>query len=235
MARTKPKSAAPKVIDLLGEAFGIIPVRKRAKSIAPAPEPLLIAGIPYVPGPPPPHSTPLLQQPSPQAPHMQAPFPQLFCPQGPPIVPHWQYQHPITYGAPPNAPPPTLQDFNYLQGIDAHFNQFVAPTFSKQVSNLSEESAKTDISSKTTITITKHICANCGRLRSRKYHKDHPICPGREPAPEFCGKCQKDVSCTDSSDTEAAELNKKKSGSKRKSKGKRKKKYKVKSVISQEL
>lgn len=53
---------------------------------------------------------------------------------------------------------------------------------------------------KTTITITKHICANCGRLRSRKYHAENPIKEGETPVPAFCWKCQKDSSETSDSD-----------------------------------
>ena len=46
-------------------------------------------------------------------------------------------------------------------------------------------------------TITKHICANCGRLRSRKYQAGNPIIAGEVPTPAFCRKCQKDSSSTE--------------------------------------
>jgi hypothetical protein len=219
MARTK----APKTIDLIGEAFGIIPVRKRAKSISESPKRLVIGGVEYVPGPAPPHTTPIPQQPFPQYSYLsgqnQHPVAAILC---------CQHQPTLIYSAPPNVPDLTPHNIERLQAINGHFNQHVAPTLGKQVSNLSEESAKTGVSGKTTITITKHICANCGRLRSRKYHRDHPICPGKEPGPEFCGKCQRDVSCTESSNSET-ELKKK---SKHKSRRIRKKKHRVYSAKS---
>lgn len=51
---------------------------------------------------------------------------------------------------------------------------------------------------KTTVTITKHICANCGRVRSKGYHKDHPLKDGDSPTPTFCRRCQRDASSTSS-------------------------------------
>ena len=218
MARTKPKPIVDsKTLDLLGEAFGIDPVRKRSISVAAnVPEPVLIGGIPYVPGPAPPHSAPISQQPFPQLQHAQGPFSQ-----GPVMIQQLPNQQPLTYGAPPNAPNPTPQDFEHLKRIDAHFNRFVVPTLSEQASNVSRKNTKTATASKTTITITKHICANCGRLRSRRYHHEHPISPGKEPAPEFCGKCQRDVSCTDTEDSER-ELKRKEKKSKHKKVGKEK-------------
>jgi hypothetical protein len=234
MARTKTKTKpqAPKAIDLIGEAFGITPVRKRATSTSEAPKRLVIGGVEYVPGPAPPHTAPISQQPFPQ--YSYAPG-QIQQPAG--ALPYGQYQQPLIYSAPPNVPELTPHNIERLQAINTHFNQHVAPTLGKQVSNLSEQSAKAEISHKTTVTITKHICANCGRLRSRKYQRDHPISPGKEPTPEFCGKCQRDVSCTESSDSET-DLKKRKKKmekkekkeelkSKHKSRGRRKEKHAV--------
>ncbi|EPE36368.1 hypothetical protein GLAREA_05706 [Glarea lozoyensis ATCC 20868] len=227
MARAKPKYTPPKAISLLGEAFGVTAARKRAKSISVTPpEPLMIGGIPYVPGPPPPHSAPIPQQPFPPQPYPYAQG-QNLQPIYPPAstpVPCCTYQRPVTYSDLPNVPPLTPDGIARLQAIDGHFHQFVAPTLAKETSNLSEESAKTT-GSKTTITITKHICANCQRIRSRRYQQKNPIIPGKEPAPDTCRRCQRDVSCSESSDSEA-ELERKTSRSKRKSKDKRRKKSK---------
>jgi hypothetical protein len=228
MARAKPKYTPPKAIDLLGEAFGVTTARKRAKSTSVAPpERLMIRGIPYVPGPLPPHSAPILQQPFPPQPYpyAQGQILQPIYSQASTPVPCCTYQRPVTYSNPPNVPALTPGGIARLQAIDGHFHQFVAPTLAKDTSNLSEESAKTT-TSKTTVTITKHICADCQRVRSRKYHEKNPIIPGKELAPDFCRRCQKDVSGTESSDSEA-DVGRKSSRSKRKSKDKRKKKYKV--------
>lgn len=46
----------------------------------------------------------------------------------------------------------------------------------------------------TTVMINKHVCANCGRIRSRRYHHDNPLKPGENPVPGFCHKCQRDES-----------------------------------------
>jgi hypothetical protein len=221
MARDKRKSHAPKTMDLIGEAFGIHPVRKRATSVSEAPKRLVIGGVSYVPGPPPPHTAPIPQQPFPPYSYVPAQFQQTSVPQPETTLPYYQYQQPLTYSAPPNVPNLTPQGIERLQAINGHFHQHVAPTLGKQVSNLSEESAQTGISSKTTISVTKHICANCGRMRSRKYHRDHPISPGKEPTPDFCGRCQRDVSCTESSDSET-ESKKKKQKKKEKKKSKSK-------------
>jgi hypothetical protein len=74
---------------------------------------------------------------------------------------------------------------------------------------------------KTTITITKHVCAQCGRLRSRRYHHRNPIKTGEMPAPAYCRKCQKDASST-SGDTDVESKKRKKV--KNSSKGKEKEK-----------
>lgn len=49
-------------------------------------------------------------------------------------------------------------------------------------------------------TVTKHICADCGRLRSRKYQHEHPLKPGEIPTPAFCKRCQKDAMSTEESE-----------------------------------
>jgi hypothetical protein len=57
-----------------------------------------------------------------------------------------------------------------------------------------------EVASQATVTVTKHICAECGRLRSRKYQQEHPLKPGETPTTAFCKKCQKDVTSTEESE-----------------------------------
>lgn len=46
------------------------------------------------------------------------------------------------------------------------------------------------------VVIDRHVCGDCGRLRSRKYHHLHPNKKGEIPPIAFCWKCQKDASST---------------------------------------
>ncbi|KAL3420993.1 hypothetical protein PVAG01_07438 [Phlyctema vagabunda] len=79
-----------------------------------------------------------------------------------------------------------------------------------------------------TFTVVKHLCASCGRVRSRKYHHLYPIRPGETPIPAFCRKCQRDPSSTSSDDSSKAR--KKKKGKKKKRGKHRKKKSRSPSV-----
>ncbi|RDW84400.1 hypothetical protein BP6252_01990 [Coleophoma cylindrospora] len=116
------------------------------------------------------------------------------------------------------------EDLAQLHLLDAHYRAYVAQNKDKiPAENAAEKqtsctTAVTDqqASSKTTITITKHVCAGCGRLRSRKYHHNNPIQSGEEAKQTFCRKCQKDPSSTSSDDNDKVEK-------KRKNKQKRKK------------
>jgi hypothetical protein len=56
--------------------------------------------------------------------------------------------------------------------------------------------SRVETTTKTTITITRHICAQCGRIRSNQYHHENPIKPDEEPVPAFCKKCQREASPT---------------------------------------
>ncbi len=54
----------------------------------------------------------------------------------------------------------------------------------------------------TPVTITKHVCAKCGNVRSEKYHYQNPIKPGEMPEPAFCRNCKKYLKPTEVSDNE---------------------------------
>ncbi|KAN0098843.1 hypothetical protein V8E51_014506 [Hyaloscypha variabilis] len=176
MAREKRESKAKKVaVDLLGEAFGVKTrvIRPRAQSLDKPSAPLLIGGVPYVPQ----------QQVPYQAPYTM-PLPQQAF-SAPSLVP---------YAPQPTfmLPNPSQQDLNQLQQMQAHFGRMYPLAAQNNPQN-----GRVEITS-STITITKHICAGCGRIRSKKYHHDHPLKEGEKPEPDFCRKCQKDSSSTDS-------------------------------------
>lgn len=35
---------------------------------------------------------------------------------------------------------------------------------------------------------TRHVCINCGKPRSRRYHMTHPVRPGEQPSPGVCSR-----------------------------------------------
>ena len=208
MARDKKiRSRSKATVSLLGDAFGrgeaygppkVVRIHKRSASMTPSiTTPLIIGGIPYVPQQSVTHPQPVA--------HSQ-PFQQNY-PYFPMPQPQPQIQQQFTYPAPQYGGP-TPKDFATLRQIDGHYN------------NLQKHSS--DPALRTTITITKHICAQCGRLRSRQYHRDNPVLPGVEAAPAFCRKCQRDASETSCSDKSPKRGNKKE-----KNREKNKKKEKV--------
>ena len=193
MAREKTESKAKKVaVDLLGEAFGVKTrvIHKRAQSLEKPACPLLIGGVPYVPQQqvvyPAPYTMPIPQQTFSQ--------PNLI-----PYTPQPSFM----------LPNPSQQDLNQLQQMQAHYSSMyhAGPRIGAN--------GKVEVNT-TTITITKHICAGCGRIRSKKYHHDHPLKEGEKPEPDFCRKCQKDSSSTDSEGS--SKENKKKKAKKMKQK-----------------
>lgn len=212
MAREKKPKVADIAIDLLGEAFGTrTVVRRRSRSVEAKPVPLLLtAGTPFNPTQVPalPYTAPIPQQSSFQTfvpyPHPPQGGSQPFIPyqpqpwnpsmitlsQMPPHTPH--YTVPQTG----SQPKPSKEDFEALKRIDAHFNEVT----SKKTKRLSSGPAADEVTTKTTVTITKHICANCGRSRSNKYHMENPIKLGEEPTPAFCRKCQRHSNETSDSD-----------------------------------
>jgi len=148
-------------------------------------------------------------------------LPQLYIPQQPPAVAPLFVQQ-----------SPTEKEKEQLKIFDAHFNKTVKPKAVRVTSASSEQSqektqdklqekAQENVTEETTtkvkIAITRHVCGDCGRLRSRKYHHDHPLKPGEIPEVTFCRKCQKNASSTsESSETEDAHKSKKKRKSKKK-------------------
>jgi hypothetical protein len=172
MAREKRPKPADVAVDLLGEAFGVRTrvIRKRSKSVEGAKGPLLIGGVPYVPQQQLTYTTPI-----PQA---------AFSTQN--LVPY--HPQPAQSFILPN---PSQRDFDQLQQMQAHFNKLFP------AGRPMHDQRKVEVT-KTTITITKHICAGCGRIRSKKYHYNHPLKDGEKPEPDFCRKCQKDSSSTSS-------------------------------------
>ncbi|KAI1107722.1 hypothetical protein F4804DRAFT_329127 [Jackrogersella minutella] len=47
-----------------------------------------------------------------------------------------------------------------------------------------------------------HFCAGCGRARSNKYHKEHPLKRGQVPEPGYCAKCQHAAAYVESDSTD---------------------------------
>jgi hypothetical protein len=90
----------------------------------------------------------------------------------------------------------THQDLEQLTRIDAHYRSISGGSPLKvNPTTLSGQG----LDSKLAAPLVKHTCANCGRLRSKRYYAEHPIKPGEIPVQEFCAKCQRDASSTSSS------------------------------------
>ena len=195
MARQKRDRSSNAAIELLGEAFGVRTrtVHKRTKSIeGPTSPPLMIAGTPYVAPQLFTYSTPIPQQGFPPLPPPAAPtqYPQpAIMPYPPGNYPSPIYEQPTKYTLAPHKP--TAVDFEQLKKIDADYKARTAPA---------STSKTIEDKDNTTNTIMKHVCANCGRIRSRKYHQDNPIKRSETPTPAFYRKCQRDASSTDCSD-----------------------------------
>lgn len=235
MARDKKTRRDTQAVNLFGDAFGAprleTPVKphkahKRSASLAPTMTPLYIDGVPYVPQQQMIYTAPIQQQ---YYPYFTA-VPVLQAPQHPP-TPQLPQQQQITY-SPPEPPKPMKEDFETLRKIDAHYNTNFGSALQKHASDpalKAKTENKTEVKiSRTTITVTKHICAQCGRVRSNKYHHRNPITPGVEPVPAFCGKCQREASSTSGSDDDRK--SKEKKDSKNKSK-KKKNQQKVKTSL----
>ncbi|CAL3966265.1 unnamed protein product [Diplocarpon coronariae] len=165
------------------------------------------------------HSTPISQQPFPAMVPPMGQYPPQF---GPPPLPLVQYYIPQQTNQPPPLfvqPSPTEKDYELLKAADAHFNKFYKPQRTRITSASSEDSQERAQNKtqerpddkvqgkaqentnekamlKATIAVTKHVCGECGRLRSRRFHHDNPLKTGEMPTPAFCRKCQRDASST---------------------------------------
>jgi hypothetical protein len=213
MARDKkPRSCSKVAVNLLGEAFGrgeaygpprVVRTHKRSASMTPSvTTPLIIGGIPYVPQQSVIHPQPVAHS---------LPFQQNYPYYGVVPMPQQQPQPQQQFTYPtPQPGGPTQKDFETLRQIDTHYN------LQKHSSDPALKTKAEPVTSRTTITITKHICSQCGRLRSRQYHRENPIQPGVEPAPDFCRKCQRDASETSCSDKSTKPGNKKRKNKKNK-------------------
>jgi hypothetical protein len=105
---------------------------------------------------------------------------------GPAISPQMGYPFPQPPWIFPQ--PSSISGFNFPpMGTDPR--QFIA-----------NSAPPSKVDSQTSVTVTKHVCAECGRLRSRKYQHENPLKLGETPTPAFCKKCQKDVTSTEESD-----------------------------------
>ena len=85
----------------------------------------------------------------------------------------------------------TAEALDRLKLVDAHFRK-VSVEQSKAKSRDAEKTGKVEEESSSSVAVDRHVCANCGKLRSRKYHVQNPLKPGVKPSPAFCRKCQKD-------------------------------------------
>ena len=205
MAREKKDKPIDIAVGLLGEAYGggTRVIQRRARSVDKEKFPGQIGGVPFTQQLQPIYTTPLFQQGLAQStgliplrqyqqyPYQPQLMQQLHFPRHP--VPQ-----PTSFTIPdPNFnPKPTKEDFEQLKVIDAHYNEI-----SKRGETNSQGSeAAEEIALRTHKTLIRHICENCGRLRSRKYHHDNPIKAGEALIPASCKKCQRDASSTSSSD-----------------------------------
>ena len=192
MAREKKDKAYSK-LDLLGEAFGVSARIARRKSSPESSKSNDSTETLVLPAP----------EQQPQIAYTSAPIPQQYYPPmlmpGNQQVTHYQPPQQIMQGP---QRPPTQQELDQLCRIDEGLqrrlhgsNEIAGPEHSCR-----KCSERNETFTRTTITMTRHVCANCGRIRSRKYHHEHPIKPGEVPEPAFCRKCQKYASSTSGSD-----------------------------------
>lgn len=105
-------------------------------------------------------------------------------------------------GRPPNPP---LMGYPYSQPPwmfpqSSNISGFNFPPMCIDPRQFVANLAPPEVTSQISVTVTKHVCAECGRLRSRKYQQENPLKPGETPTPAFCKKCQRDVTSTEESD-----------------------------------
>ncbi|KAI1206401.1 uncharacterized protein F4807DRAFT_438886 [Annulohypoxylon truncatum] len=52
-----------------------------------------------------------------------------------------------------------------------------------------------------------HFCAGCGRVRSKRYQKEHPLKRGQIPDRDYCTKCQREAVLAESDDADDTDVN----------------------------
>jgi len=90
----------------------------------------------------------------------------------------------------------TPEESDQLRKVDAHFRKMTMEPPNAQEKGAGRAAKEP---SKPTVLFEKHVCAQCGKVRSKKYHKDHHVKPGENATPDYCRKCQAD----DSSESES--------------------------------
>jgi hypothetical protein len=109
------------------------------------------------------------------------------------------------YGSPPQMAPqmaPQMMPMMNNMGFGGFNSQYDKPAAAPAPVEV------TTVTPTTSITITRHICANCGALRSRKYQALHPLQPGEVPPISYCRKCEKEINSTASESDIVVELSK---------------------------
>ncbi|KFY23794.1 hypothetical protein V493_05631 [Pseudogymnoascus sp. VKM F-4281 (FW-2241)] len=138
------------------------------------------------------------QDQNPMAPAMQAPpqpgvyqqgnrqlvlLPKVPTGHGPPPLMHQGHfgypQQPLMYGGHPQMMP-MMANMGF-GGFNSQYDKLAAP-----------------VATPTSITVTRHLCANCGNLRSKKYQAAHPLQADDTAPVSFCRKCEKEFRSTDS-------------------------------------
>jgi hypothetical protein len=159
--------------------------------------------------------TGMIQSTSPPQVMLTPPAPIIYSPQFPQFLQQWQQQLLL-----PRSEPTThnVNHFPHTQGtsptaLNEQVRYVSTPLDSNQ--NLNSPNAGT-IRGETYITVTKHICAGCGRFRSMKYHHENPIRPGEVPPAAFCRKCQRESTSTENDSPAIIKKIKKKRDGKRK-------------------
>ena len=242
LAREKSKRKPAISLNLLGEAFGVTVkvTHKRSKSVeSPPRSPIIVDGVTYVPqGERPPYSAPLLQQPFPGA-SQPAQFAQLYpshivapkptkqdFKQLKKIEAHFKKMmeaepRKITAAIPALAAakaPAVVAEPTVVPAKGSISPESPAPATIPAVpvgAPAAEPPAPVPkvYEVKTTVTIIKHICANCGNVRSSRYQYENPIKPGETQLPAYCRKCQRyasSTSCSNDSEDEREERQAKK-------------------------
>jgi hypothetical protein len=208
MIRPRREKLLDICMDLLGEAFGkysrpkmkedtekpegetVLPEGSATRHFESFPTPPLFSPNANLMGPPPTQSmtVPMIPQPGVyRFGNRQLALMPINPQLGPAMPPQIGYPYSQPQWMYPQAP--NIGGFNYPpMGTDPR--QFIT-----------NSATNSEAASQSPATVTKHICAECGRLRSRKYQEEHPLKPGESPTLAFCRRCPKDVTSTEDSES----------------------------------